>query len=169
MTTEQKIIFAIVIGSIALLIGLAVLIYKIVRKVFYDYNEYTGRVELKSKIKRESEIAKKEYEERQKKIKLEKRLKPYSVQPMDWRAFHINSVAGDDIYSVKVVDMGSDKGRYAIKFRDIIYEEDVISLYVDEATYKRTKIGEAGNLACNYKYKIFYYFEPFFNVVPDDI
>lgn len=169
MTTEQKIILAIVVGSVVLLAGLAVLIYKIVRKVFYEYNECTGRVELKSKIKRESEIARKEYEERQKKIELEKRLKPYSVQPMDKRSFRMEQTTGDDIYSVKVVDMGSDKGRYAIKFQDMIYEEDVISLYVDKATYKKTKIGDTGELACNYKLKIFYYFEPFFKVVRDSI
>ncbi len=167
MTTEQKIILAVVVGSVALLAGLSVLIYKIVRKTLYEYDECTGRMELKSKLRQESEIARREYEERQKKIALEKRLKPYSVQPTNKRGFLPNREIGDDILYVKVVEKGSKDGKYAIKFCDSIYEEDVVSLFVDEETYKKAKIGELGELGYNYRYHIFYYFEPPFNVIPD--
>lgn len=169
MTREQKIILVAVVLGVILVAALAVVIYKIIRKVFYEYNECTGRVELKSKIKRESEIARKEYEERQKKIELEKRLKPYSVQPTDKKSFRINRDIGDCIIYVKVLEKGCKDGRFAVKFCDAVYEEDVTALYVDEATYEKAKIGEIGELGYNYKHHIFYYYEPPFNVIRDNI
>lgn len=61
-------IFILVIGCIVVLGALAVLIYKWARHRFYEYNEYTGRVELKSKIQRDNELLRQKYEKRQKEL-----------------------------------------------------------------------------------------------------
>ncbi len=155
MTREEILILA--IGGVVLLVALAVLIYKWIRHRFYEYNECTGRVELKSKIRRESELARREYEARQEEIARQRAMET-GVDLKDPKTFCPRDGHFEDLVFVKVMKMGSKDGRYAILFHDITYDED-ISLFVDEGTYKGTKIGDTGNLCYNFKDKIFYYFQ----------
>ena len=155
MTETEIIILA--VGGAALLIALAVLIYKWIRHRFYEYNECTGRVELKSKIKADSERARQEYEARQKKI-AEQRAMETGVDLKDPRKFRPRDENHEDLVYAKVMQKGTQNGRFAILFHDVTYDED-IPLFVDEGTYNKVEVGTYGTLCYNYKHSIFHYYK----------
>lgn len=124
MTDEQKILLTVVIAmGIAAMIFL---IYKWIRKTFYEYNECTGQIELKSKIWAESE----------------------GEQSTD-------ATVGEELVHVRVINKSMTpatemtKAYYYINFYDTTYGDQFI-MTVDRDTYEATSIDHSGRLYYRY-------------------
>ena len=157
MTEEMKMIL--LIGGVAVSITLVIfLLMRWIRKTFYEYNEYTGRVELKSKIEEDNKNLQKAHEEYMKQKSATPEFIPNSV---DKRS--VKYVPKDEYFEewlfVRAVAKRAVDGKYLMKFQNYFDESENITLFVDDVTYNESKIGDSGNLCYNYKYNIFHYFD----------
>lgn len=155
MTDEQKILLTVVIAmGIAAMIFL---IYKWIRKTFYDYNEYTGRVELKSKIEEDHQKLQRAHEEYKKKQIEAQQVKKYNIDKKDPYKFRPKTSQGDCTVAVNVLRKGNLNENYAVEFYDAM-NESVIRLFVDKETFDSIEVGDIGNVCYNRVSMTFYYF-----------
>ena len=160
-----------VIGIGVILVAVAVLIHRWVRKTYYEYNEYTGRVEPKSKVRTMEKWMDRSREKYLKKQEETKPKKPkYRIDKKEPRKYLPNEEIGDEMLLVSVIQMGKADGHYAMKFKSVTYGDE-IALFVDEETFNSVKVGRQGFLCYNVKHNIFYYFDPMLDIadiLPDE-
>ena len=184
MTGEQVIIL--VVGIAVILVALAVLAKRWIKKAFYEYNEYTGQYEPKAKIRKDDEKLHKQYEKRKasqvkkpsqvKKAQNQAEAQPqnqpesvvkYDIQKKDPYKFRPNRSAGDVAISVQILRKGSLNGRYAVEFTDD-YNEGTIQLFVDKESFDKMKVDDVGRLCYNKNSMTFYYYMSLFKDSADE-
>lgn len=170
MTGEEKILIisVLAVGALALIIFL---LYRFVDKTFFDYNECTGKRELKSKIKAQSERLNQIYlKNQQKKAVLQNTAAP---KKSTYERYSPDLNGGEEMVYVKVVTKEitpateNSKAYYMMNFMDLIYGDQYI-LPVDRETYESTKLEDRGTLYYKHSKKtgyVFCHFEAEFNVL----
>ena len=165
MTGEQVIIL--VVGIAVILVALAVLLNRWIKKTFFEYNEYSGKLEPKHMVRAWERWIDRD---REKYLKSQKEAKPknqpesvvkYDIQKKDPYKFRPNRSAGDVRMSVQILRKGSLDGRYAVEFTDD-YNEGTIQLFVDKESFDKMKVDDVGQLCYNKNSMTFYYYMSLF-------
>ena len=155
MTEGQRLLL---IGGLTAVTAIIFAARWFVRKKYYEYNEFTGRMEPKRKVRSDNTSKDKQKDVTQ---KSEDEMPSFIPNSVDKRS--VKYVPKDEYHEewlfVKAVEKAQEDNRFLIKFVNYFDENEFITLYVDEETFTDARIGDSGNLCYNYKYSIFHYFD----------